>query len=245
MLTVRIGKSNMMRRKNLGKKFVQISVVLVSLLVLVLLTLQQYGPSLRGGLSHSLLVRSELSALTSSLDTKQPDAPCGTKRQCPDDQFSFYLQSGAANVVAAKICIKNELVLGSVLNNAGVGINVVVVNGRTGDVVKTGHYDMYGGDVAPLIELLKSVESGSVVLMASFDEPSSKLTEDARKLIAELGSSSINSLGFRDNWVFVGGKGADVKSSYEKYLKNDSEKNKYENWPELIELEGCIPRYME
>ncbi|XP_042338061.1 protein FAM3C-like, partial [Plectropomus leopardus] len=99
--------------------------------------------------------------------------PC-VLRDCPDDQFSFFVQSGAANVVAPKICLQNKLVLGSALNNAGPGINVVIINGKTGDVVKTGHFDMYSGDVKPLVELLQSVESGSVVLMASYDEPSSK-----------------------------------------------------------------------
>lgn len=43
-----------------------------------------------------------------------------------------------------------------------------------------------------------------------------RLNEDARKLIAELGSSSVKSLGFRDNWVFVGGKGASVQNNFEK-----------------------------
>uniref|UniRef100_A0A4W6BKV2 ILEI/PANDER domain-containing protein n=1 Tax=Lates calcarifer TaxID=8187 RepID=A0A4W6BKV2_LATCA len=166
-------------------------------------------------------------------------------KNCPGDHFSFLIRSGAANVVPPKICIQNNLVLGGVINNAGYGINVVILNGKTGEVIKTGHFDMYSGKVKPLIELLKSIEKGSIVLMASYDEPSSKLTEDARKLIAELGSSVVQSLGFRDNWVFVGGKGATVKSNFEKYLKNDNMKNKYENWPELIELTGCIPKYLD
>ncbi|XP_078112454.1 protein FAM3C isoform X4 [Sander vitreus] len=138
-----------------------------------------------------------------------------------------------------------QRVLGTVLNNAGLGINIVIINGKTGDVVKTAHFDMYSGDVKPLVEFLKSIETGAVVLMASYDEPSSKLDEEARKLIAELGSQSVKSLGFRDNWVFVGGKGVSVHSNFEKYLKNNNAKNKYENWPELIEIQGCIPKYLE
>ncbi|KAG7231603.1 hypothetical protein INR49_010998 [Caranx melampygus] len=100
-------------------------------------------------------------------------------------------------------------------------------------------------EVQPLVEVLKSIEKGSIVLMASFDDPSTKLNEEARKLIAELGSSDITTLGFRDNWVFVGGKGAEGKSSFEKTMKNDNAKNKYENWPELIDLQGCIPKYLD
>jgi len=42
-----------------------------------------------------------------------------------------------------------------------------------------------------------------------------RLDEEARNLIADLGSSSISILGFRDNWVFVGGKGIKTKSPFE------------------------------
>ncbi|TNN83290.1 Protein FAM3C [Liparis tanakae] len=135
-------------------------------------------------------------------------------------------------------------VLGEVLNNVGPGINIVLINGTTGDVLKTGHFDMYGGEVKPLLEFLESIKAGSAVLMASYDDPSTRLTKEARQLISDLGSSSVTSLGFRDNWVFVGGKGAAVHSSFEKLLQNNKNNNKYENWPELIEIQGCIPRYL-
>ena len=42
-----------------------------------------------------------------------------------------------------------------------------------------------------------------------------RLNDEARRLIAELGSTSITSLGFRDNWVFCGGKGIKTKSPFE------------------------------
>lgn len=42
-----------------------------------------------------------------------------------------------------------------------------------------------------------------------------RLNDEARKLIADLGSSAINNLGFRDNWIFVGGKGIKTKSPFE------------------------------
>uniref|UniRef100_A0A8D3B9S2 ILEI/PANDER domain-containing protein n=1 Tax=Scophthalmus maximus TaxID=52904 RepID=A0A8D3B9S2_SCOMX len=170
---------------------------------------------------------------------------CPNGMACPDNHFSFSIQSGAANVVAPKICLQNKMVLGTAVRNAGVGINVVILNGKTGELIKTGNFDMYAGDVNPLIELLKSIETGSVVMMASYDEPASKLTDEARKLIAELGSSKVQALGFRDNWVFVGGKGAAMDSGFEKYKKNDRASNKYEDWPEILELKGCIPRFME
>ncbi|XP_055365351.1 protein FAM3C isoform X2 [Betta splendens] len=167
--------------------------------------------------------------------------PCAPHRVCEDDHFSFSIQSGAANVVGPRICINNQLVLGTALNNAGVGINIVIVDGKSGGVIKSSFFNMYDGDVEPLIMFLKEVELGSVVLMASFDEPSSKLNDEARKLISDLGSTSVRSLGFRDSWVFVGGKGATVKNNFEKYMKNDKGTNKYDNWPEVLQLHGCIP----
>uniref|UniRef100_UPI003AAD9004 protein FAM3C-like n=1 Tax=Centroberyx gerrardi TaxID=166262 RepID=UPI003AAD9004 len=173
-----------------------------------------------------------------------PDGLCGVKN-CSEDHFSFFIQTGAANVVPPKICLENKLVLGSATNNAGSGINIVVVNGRTGEVIKSGHFRMYDQDVQGLLDFIKSIEKGSAVLMASFDEPATNLNDEAKELIGELGSSAIQSLGFRDNWVFVGAKGGGMKSSLEKHLKNDKENNKYEGWPEVIDLEGCIPKYME
>lgn len=70
---------------------------------------------------------------------------CGTPRECPAHEISFYIHSGAANVVPPVICVQNKLVLGTALNNAGGGINIVILNGKTGEVLKTDHYNMYSG----------------------------------------------------------------------------------------------------
>ncbi|XP_074489517.1 protein FAM3C-like [Sebastes fasciatus] len=241
MLTVRVGRIKM-ARQNTGK-ILRFILVLVPLVVFITFILQKYSSPFNGDLLRALAERSEMPGPPTKAPSKA--GSCTIMKDCPEDYFSFFVQSGAANVLPPKICVQNKLVVGSVLNNAGLGINVVILNGKTGDVLKTAHFDMFGGDVKPFIELLKTIETGSVVLMASYDEPSTKLTKDARELIAQLGSTSVKSLGFRDNWVFVGGKGASVQSNFEKYMKNDNTKNKYDNWPEIIELHGCIPKYLE
>uniref|UniRef100_A0A668A3U1 Zgc:101783 n=1 Tax=Myripristis murdjan TaxID=586833 RepID=A0A668A3U1_9TELE len=117
------------------------------------------------------------------------------------------------------------------------------LTGKTGEVVKTGNFNMYNGDVEELIDFLLSIEQGSAVLMASFDDPATKLNHEARELIGALGSSASRSLAFRDNWVFVGGKG--IKTSFEKHLKYNKLNDKYDGWPAMIELEGCIPKYQD
>ncbi|KAM9855006.1 protein FAM3C-like [Aulostomus maculatus] len=228
----------MWRRTSCKRRVLLYSLILVPIVIFI--TLREKGNSLTDW-TKPLPDVSE-----SDQDTMpKPAGSCETKRGCPDDHFSFFIHSGAANVVGPKICVENELVLGTIKNNVGVGINIVILDGRTGDVRETSHFDMYAGEVQPLITFLKEIEDGSLVLIATFDEPATKLTDEARKLMADLGSSSITSLGFRDNWVFVGGKGATEKSNFEKYMKNDKDKNKYENWPEMIDLQGCVPKYLK
>lgn len=46
-----------------------------------------------------------------------------------------------------------------------------------------------------------------------------RLNDDARHRISDLGSSVIKTLGFRDNWIFVGGKGIRTKSPFEQVTR--------------------------
>uniref|UniRef100_A0A3B5MPX7 ILEI/PANDER domain-containing protein n=1 Tax=Xiphophorus couchianus TaxID=32473 RepID=A0A3B5MPX7_9TELE len=158
---------------------------------------------------------------------------------CPGNHIGFFVQSGAANVVPPKICVNNKRITSTCTA-------AVSRHHETGfcRIQTDPDADVCVAEVEPLIEFLKNIEMGSVVLMAVFDEGSKKLNEEARTLISDLGSSVIHSLGYRDNWVFVGGKGTTGKSNFEKHMKSDDSKNKYENWPEMVEMEGCIPKYV-
>ncbi|XP_064417612.1 protein FAM3C isoform X2 [Latimeria chalumnae] len=178
----------------------------------------------------------------SSHATKPTKFKCGTSKACPEKHFAFKLASGAANVVGPKICVEDNILMSGVKNNVGRGINIAMINGKTGEVVDIKAFDMWAGDVNPFIEYLKKIEEGTVVFMATYDDGSSKLNPEARKLISELGSTQITNLNFRDNWIFVGGKGIKTKSPFEQHIKNSKETNKYEGWPEVLEMEGCIPQ---
>ncbi|KAK1335196.1 hypothetical protein QTO34_004780 [Cnephaeus nilssonii] len=204
----------------------------------------------------NLFARSALD--TAARSTKPPRYKCGISKACPEKHFAFKMASGAANVVGPKICLEDNVRKGKritscgelqgvpfmsgVKNNVGRGINVALVN-----------------DVAPFIEFLKSIQDGTIVLMGTYDDGATKLNDEARRLIAELGSTSITNLGFRDNWVFCGGKGIKTKSPFEQisnqqrflkqycdcaqqHIKNNKDTNKYEGWPEVVEMEGCIPQ---
>ncbi|XP_077328583.1 protein FAM3C isoform X2 [Lithobates pipiens] len=156
--------------------------------------------------------------------TKAPKYRCGISKICPEKHFAFKIASGAANVVGPKICVDDNVLMSGVKNNVGRGINTALVNGKTGELIETKYYDLWGGDVVPFIEFVKKITDGTIVLMATYDDGATKLNDEARKLISELGSSAINSLAFRDNWVFVGGKGIKTKSPFEQLASGSSTK---------------------
>lgn len=116
-------------------------------------------------------------------------------------------------------------------------------------------------DVAPLIKFLKEIEEGTIVMMAAFDDPATKyfyscallpisefssfthasfslplfrrLNDEARQLISDLGSSAISTLGFRDSWIFVGGKGIKTKTPFEQVTQARLAHNKEHQSPSL------------
>ncbi|KAL7982685.1 hypothetical protein Chor_010283 [Crotalus horridus] len=114
--------------------------------------------------------------------TKPPRYKCGTTKSCPANHFAFKMASGAANVVGPKICVEDNVLMSGVKNNVGRGINIALVNGKTGEVVDTKFFDMWGG-----VEMAFSLQ----------------------------------------------------------HIKNNKDTNKYEGWPEVVEMEGCIPQKLD
>ncbi|KAG8430114.1 hypothetical protein GDO86_018453 [Hymenochirus boettgeri] len=167
---------------------------------------------------------------------------CGNEKKCPYGHFAFKIISGAANVVGPSICFEDNILMSSIKNNIGRGLNFALVNGSNGTLIRTNAFDMYSGDVKPLLEFLNSVEDGTLVFLASYDDPATKLNEEARIILTSFGSSHAKKVGFRDSWVFVGAKGLKAHSPFEEVIKNSKDTNKYDGWPEMLEIEGCIPR---
>ncbi|XP_056589189.1 protein FAM3A [Triplophysa dalaica] len=166
---------------------------------------------------------------------------CGLSAACPPKHLAFRLISGAANVIGPKICVEDKVLVSSAKNNVGRGLNIVLVNGVTGEVLEISAFDMWAGDVSDLLKYLRPIHEGTLVFVASFDDPASKLNEEARRLFEELGSTAAKELSFRDSWVFVGAKGIENKSPFEQRMKNSKSSNKYEGWPESLEMDGCVP----
>ncbi|XP_021528056.2 protein FAM3D isoform X6 [Aotus nancymaae] len=163
-------------------------------------------------------------AASSTMETQVMKHKCGLIKPCPANHFAFKIGSGAANVVGPTMCFENHMIMSPVKNNVGRGLNIALVN-----------------DVKHLEKFLKEIPKGALVLVASYDDPGTKMSDEARKLFTNLGSSYAKQLGFRDSWVFIGAKDLRDKSPFEQFLKNNPNTNKYEGWPELLEMEGCVP----
>ncbi|CAL9702996.1 unnamed protein product [Knipowitschia caucasica] len=176
-----------------------------------------------------------------SVEARPRRYKCGLSAPCPAKHLAFRVVSGAANVIGPKICLEDKMLLSSVKDNVGRGLNVALANGVTGELLETKTFDMWAGDVSDLLKFLRPLHEGTLVFVASFDDPATKLNDEARKLFEELGSTAVKELAFRDSWVFVGAKGIENKSPFEQRMKNSKSSNKYEGWPESLEMDGCIP----
>ncbi|CAL1609398.1 unnamed protein product [Knipowitschia caucasica] len=174
--------------------------------------------------------------------TPAPKMKCDLEQDCPEGTFALRIKSGAANVVGPKICFDGQIVMSAINNNVGAGINIVVVNGETGIVDKHGFLNTIGGHSDAILSYLKEIEPGRIVLLASFNDLTPKMTDEIRDVLESMGSTLIKSLKSKDNWVFAGRTGAAEKSPFEKISVNDPKTNKYEKWPEVVEISGCIPK---
>ncbi|XP_036595096.1 protein FAM3D [Trichosurus vulpecula] len=187
-------------------------------------------------------IRGLLDFSSKTTSEKHSRNKCDNGKKCPQDFFAFKITSGAANVVGPSICFEDSILMSGVKNNVGRGLNIALVDGVTGALKKHKYFDMYSGDINTLLTFLKEIPENTLVLVASFDDPGSKLNPEARKLLTNLGSTHAENIGFRDSWVFLGAKDIKGKSPFEEFLKNTPDQNKYEGWPEALRIEGCIPR---
>ncbi|KAJ8265464.1 hypothetical protein COCON_G00145630 [Conger conger] len=149
---------------------------------------------------------------------------CGLSAPCPQKHLAFRLVSGAANVIGPKICLEDKILVSSVKNNVGRGLNIALVNGVSGELLEIKSFDMWAGDVAELLKFLRPLHEGTLVFVASFDDPATKMNDEARAL--------------RGAGQYCG---IENKSPFEQRMKNSKNTNKYEGWPEALEMDGCIP----
>lgn len=167
---------------------------------------------------------------------------CNLVKKCSPDSYAVRIKSGAANVVGPTICFNGQNVMSHVMNNVGIGLNIVVVNRETGTVDKFAYLNLKTGRSEEILDYLKNIEPGRIVLLASFDDLKPKLTDEIIAVLENMGSALIKTVKSKDNWVFAGTQGTAEKSPFEKIAVNDPKKNMYEGWPEVVEINGCFPK---
>ncbi|XP_059186295.1 protein FAM3C [Centropristis striata] len=180
--------------------------------------------------------------INTATPTPTPRPKCGLSRVCPPDHFALHITSGAANVIGPKICFEDKIIMSHVFNNVGPGLNIVTINGENGTVEKFGYLNMKVGKKEDILAYLQKIKPGRIVLVASFDDVTAKMTKEMREVFTGMGSTLIKSVKLRDNWVFAGRAGTENKSLFEKKTVNDNKTNIYEKWPEIVEVGGCFPK---
>ncbi|KAM6414038.1 protein FAM3D [Rhynochetos jubatus] len=193
----------------------------------------------------AISLRSWLGTTGKPSSEQPPRHKCGNRKSCPQNHFAFKIISGAANVVGPSICFNDMILMSTMRNNIGRGLNIALVNGTSGQLLAADTFDMYSGDINRLDTYLRQIKHGTIVLVASYDDAATKMNNKVQALFEELGSSYVKKLSFRDNWVFLGAKGLKTKSPFEEHIRNDKLTNKYGGWPELLEMEGCVHRKMD
>ncbi|XP_045708496.1 protein FAM3B [Phyllostomus hastatus] len=170
---------------------------------------------------------------------------CDHWAPCPPNTYAYRLLSGGGRDKYAKICFEDALLIGEKTRNVGRGINIAIVNYTTAKVIATQYFDMYEGDNSgAMTQFIRGAPAKSLLFMVTHDDGSSRLKEDAKKAIEELGSKEIRTMKFRSSWVFLTAKGFELPAGIQREKINHSDRanNRYSGWPAEIQIEGCIPK---
>ncbi|XP_069641182.1 protein FAM3B isoform X3 [Haliaeetus albicilla] len=153
---------------------------------------------------------------------------CDHWSPCSPGNYAYRILSGGGKVKMAKICFEDELLISEEKGSVGRGINIAIVNYHSGE----------------MMTFIRNAPEGSLLLMVTHDDGSTRLKNDAKKLVEELGSKEIQNIKFRSSWAFIAAKGFKLPDNIQKEKINhsDKKKNRYDGWPAEIQIEGCIPR---
>ncbi|XP_010280779.1 PREDICTED: protein FAM3B [Phaethon lepturus] len=168
---------------------------------------------------------------------------CDHWSPCSPGSYAYRILSGGGKGKLAKICFEDELLISEGKRNVGRGINIAIVNYKTGKVTSVKFFDMWKGDHSgQMVTFIKNAPEGSLLLMVTQDDGSTRLKNYAKKLVGDLGSKEIQNMKFRSSWAFIAAKGFKLPDNIQKEKINHSDKrNRYGGWPAEIQIEGCIP----
>ncbi|NWV52685.1 FAM3B protein, partial [Daphoenositta chrysoptera] len=167
---------------------------------------------------------------------------CDHWSPCPPGNFAYRILSGGGKQRTAKICFEDEQLVSEGSGDVGSGINIAIVNCNVPWITScvTDSTDHSG----EMMDFIRKAPEETLLLMATYDDGSTKLKNDVKNLVEELGSKEIKNIKFRSSWVFIAAKGFKLPDNIEKEKINhsDQKRNRYHGWPAEIQIEGCIPR---
>ncbi|CAF3620300.1 unnamed protein product [Rotaria socialis] len=165
---------------------------------------------------------------------------CGLLETCKENEFAVHIYTGKDKNDEPKICVDGKYVMAKGINDAGRGINIVVVsNGK--EVIRTGHFDTWQEDSTNLEIFLENLEENVILIAVTFDEASTKLSQHSKNLFFDLGSATIQNMNYRDSWAFVGRKGIEGFSPYEEI----SHAGSAPGYASPIDKRLCVPQTLK
>ncbi|VDO43299.1 unnamed protein product [Haemonchus placei] len=163
---------------------------------------------------------------------------CGMTTPC--DEISMHFFTGEHKDDFPRLCVGGRMVFDHDLNGAGRGLNLVSIEPKTGRVSSVAHFDTYQDESSALEEWLENVPLGEVMAVVSFDEASNMLSDMAKRIFYEMGSSMIHRLKFRASWYFIGHKGLAAYSPFE-----DLNIPSGNSWAKPIKTSLCLPKKLD
>ncbi|CAM2710773.1 unnamed protein product [Rotaria socialis] len=107
---------------------------------------------------------------------------CGLLETCKENEFAVHIYTGKDKNDEPKICVDGKYVMAKGINDAGRGINIVVVsNGK--EVIRTGHFDTWQEDSTNLEIFLENLEENVILIAVTFDEASTNLRNFTRTVL--------------------------------------------------------------
>ncbi|XP_055356690.1 uncharacterized protein LOC129601813 [Paramacrobiotus metropolitanus] len=165
---------------------------------------------------------------------------CGMASPCEGLKIPMHIYTGKDHNDPPKLCIDGNYVFENKINNGGRGMNIAVIDGFTGTVLRVANYDTWGTESTMLEVFLEDLQTNEIAVIFTHDEATTKLSELSRTLFFELGSSRIYDLKFRAAWFMIGQKGIRGFTGFERL--NIGEKT---NWADVIDERLCIPRRLD
>ncbi|NWS66466.1 FAM3B protein, partial [Crotophaga sulcirostris] len=140
---------------------------------------------------------------------------CDHWSPCPPGNYAYRILSGGGKAKSAKICFEDELF-----------------------VIDSADHSR------EMMTFIKNAPEVSLLLMVTQDDGSTRLKNDTKKLVENLGSKEIWNMKFRSSWAFVAARGFKLPDNMqkEKIEHSDKNNNRYRGWPAEVQIEGCIPR---